>query len=225
MSERTMFFKNEVLRYGKPHDTGERLNALTHAVGAGLSIAGLIFLLVLTSVGEGGFFQYIAFTVYGSFQILLYFSSMLSHQFTDMPKVYNPMRVLDQSAIYLLIAGTYTPFALLVLPPVWGWWILGIVWTMAVFGILLKSLVFRDQHLLTDLLYLPMGWLIIAAARPLTANSPPGMLRWVIIGGLCYSIGIPFYMTKKVPFSHVIWHLFVLAGGISFYRAFALYLT
>ncbi len=225
MSERTIFFKNEVLRNGKPHDTTERLNALTHAVGAGLSIAGLIFLLVLTSAGAGGALRYVSFTVYGSFQILLYLSSMLSHQFTDIPKVYNPMRVLDQSAIYLLIAGTYTPFALLVLPGAWGWWIFGIVWALAVLGILMKSLVFRDQHLLTDLLYLPMGWLIITAIRPLIANSPPGMLRWVIIGGLCYSIGIPFYMTKKVPFSHVIWHLFVLAGGISFYLAFALYLT
>ncbi len=222
---KTAILQSETLKYGKPHSVEERLNAVTHGIGAGLSIAGLVFLLVLTARGSGGALRYVSFSVYGAFQILLYLSSTMTHQFTDMPKVYNPMRILDQSAIYLLIAGTYTPAALLVLPGAWRWWIFGIVWGLAVMGIIMKTCIFRDQHLLSDLLYLPMGWLIIAAYRPLAEHSPPGLLQWVIIGGLLYSFGILFYLSKKIPMSHVIWHLFVLAGGISFYIGFALHLT
>lgn len=219
------FFERESVWGGKPHNVTERLNALTHSIGVGLSIAGFIFLFVLTSMGEGGALRYVSFSIYGSFQILLYLSSSVSHQFTDMPRIYNPIRILDQSAIYLLIAGTYTPVTLLVLPRVWGWWILSIVWALALLGILMKTLVYRDKHILSDLLYLPMGWLFIVAIRPFLENSPPGLVRWVVAGGLCYSFGIVFYISKRIPFGHVIWHMFVLAGGICFYLGFALYLT
>lgn len=210
---------------GKPHNVEERLNALLHSIGVGMSIAGLVFLLVLTSQGEGGVMRYVSFSLYGAFQILLYMSSTIMHQFTDMPKVYNTMRVMDQAAIYLLIAGTYTPVAFIVLGGAWGWWIFGLIWGMAVLGIIMKTVVFRKPHMMSDLLYLPMGWLILVALRPLIQQSPTGLVIWAFIGGLCYSIGIIFYLTKRISFSHVIWHAFVLAGGISFYIGFALYLT
>lgn len=210
---------------GRPHDLQERLNALTHSAGAGLSIAGLAVLLLLTYHGSGGAVRYVSFSLYGAFQIMLYMCSSLAHQFTDMPKVHKPLRILDQSAIYLLIAGTYTPIALLVLPDRWGWWIFGIVWTLAVLGILMKSLLFQEEHFASDLLYLPMGWLILVALRPLMEHAPPGLLLWAVIGGLCYSIGVVFYMSKRIPFAHVIWHLFVLAGGFSFFYGFDRYLT
>ncbi len=225
MERKTGMLQSDSLWKGKPHDIEERLNAVTHSIGVGLSIAGLVFLLVLTSMGEGGTVRYVSFSLYGAFQILLYLSSAMTHQFSDMPRMYNPMRILDQSAIYLLIAGTYTPAALLVLPGAWGWWIFGIVWTLAVMGIIMKTCIFRDQHLLSDLLYLPMGWLLIVAIRPFLANSPDGLMKWIVIGGLSYTLGVFFYVTKRIPFSHVIWHLFVLSGGISFYLGFAFYLT
>lgn len=210
---------------GKPHNVEERLNALLHSLGAGMSIAGLAFLLVLTAQGEGGAIRYVSFSLYGAFQILLYMSSTIMHQFTDMPKVYNTMRVMDQAAIYLLIAGTYTPVAFLVLGGAWGWWIFGLIWGMAVLGIIMKTVIFRQKHIMSDLLYLPMGWLILVALRPLIHQSPTGLVIWAFIGGLCYSFGIIFYLTKRISYSHVIWHSFVLAGSISFYIGFALYLT
>ena len=209
----------------RPHNLQDRLNALTHSAGIGLSIAGLAVLLVLTYYRSGGAVRYVSFSIYGTFQILLYLCSSLAHQFTDVPRIHKPLRILDQSAIYLLIAGTYTPITLLILPPRWGWWIFGIVWTMAVLGILMKSLLFQEEHFASDLLYLPMGWLILVALKPLVAHAPSGLLLWAVIGGLCYSVGVVFYMTKRIPFSHVIWHLFVLAGGFSFFYGFARYLT
>jgi len=218
-------FARESVWNGKPHNITERLNALTHGVGVGLSIGGLIFLLILTSLNSGGALRFITFSIYGSFQILLYLSSSVTHQFTDMPRVYNPMRILDQSAIYLLIAGTYTPAALLVLQGALGWWIFGIIWTLAVLGILMKTLAFRDKHILSDLLYLPMGWLFIVFIRPFLERSPPGLIQWMLAGGICYTVGIVFYISKRIPMGHVIWHLLVISGGLCFYLGFAFYLT
>lgn len=207
------------------HSVEEKLNSVTHSIGAGLSIAGLVFLLVLTRLNNGTPLQYVSFSLYGAFQILLYLSSAFTHQFADRPKVFEPLRVLDQAAIYLLIAGTYTPVALLGLQGRTGWIIFGAVWAMAAAGIIFKVFVFKEKHLASDFFYLPMGWLIITAVKPLVETMPRGFLIWALIGGLAYSIGIIFYMVRKIPFNHVIWHLFVLAGSISFYLSFAFYLV
>jgi len=203
----------------------EKLNSITHSIGAGMSIAGLIFLLILSRMNSGGVIRYVSFSLYGAFQVLLYLSSSLTHLFTDYPKIHSQIRIIDQASIYLLIAGTYTPISLLALPSPWSWWVFGIIWILAFAGILLKTVFIRGRNIASDLLYLPMGWLIIAAFKPLKAVSPPGLIMWTILGGSLYSGGIVFYLWKKLPFSHVLWHLFVLAGGISFYLGFVLYLT
>ncbi|MDC7226424.1 MAG: hemolysin III family protein [Spirochaetales bacterium] len=202
----------------------QKLNSVTHGIGAGMSIVGMIILLVLSTRANDPW-MITSFAVYCSFQILLYLSSTLTHVFHDMPKPHSVLRVLDQAAVYLLIAGTYTPVALIVLRGSGGWWMFGIEWGMAVAGILMKSLFIRGKHLASDLLYLPMGWLILFFIRPLSALAPGGLLMWIFIGGGCYSIGIIFYIIKKIPLGHVIWHLFVLAGSISFYLGFILHLV
>ena len=207
------------------HSIEEKLNSVTHGIGTGMSIAGLVFLLVLTASHSGTALRYVSFSLYGAFQILLYLSSTLTHQFTDRPRIHAPLRVLDQAAVYLLIAGTYTPVALIAMDGGWGWTIFGLVWGFAILGILMKTLFLQGKHLLSDLLYLPMGWLIIIAIKPLRAGAPEGFLVWTMLGGGLYSLGIVFYLFKKLPYSHVIWHLFVLAGGISFYLGFAIHLT
>lgn len=211
--------------YDTIHTVEEKLNSFTHGVGAGLSIAGLIILILMARRGGGSGFHYLSFSLYGAFQILLYVSSALTHQFADMPRVNKVLRILDQASVYLLIAGTYTPIAFLVLQGVWRWIIFDTIWGLALAGILSKVLFFREKNIISDLFYLPMGWLIAVAYKPLLLALPEGLGLWIIIGGLSYTVGVVFYLVKKIPFSHVIWHLFVLAGGISFYLGFAFYLT
>ncbi|MBN2658057.1 MAG: hemolysin III family protein [Spirochaetales bacterium] len=206
------------------HSVEEKLNALTHNIGAGLSIGGLVFLLYLTGTGGGTALHYVAFSLYGSFQILLYLSSGLTHLFTDKPHIHGVIRVVDQISIYLLIAGTYTPVALIALRGVWGWSIFSVIWGMAVLGIAFKLILGRRKHIISDLFYIPMGWTIIVALRPLMKAAPAGLLMWVAIGGGCYTVGVLFYLLKKIPFAHVLWHLFVLGGSISFYLGFVKYL-
>ncbi len=207
------------------HSVEEKLNSITHGIGAGMSIAGMIFLLTLTGLNSGGEMRYVTFSLYGAFQILLYLSSAFTHAFTDRPGIHRPLRVLDQASVYLLIAGTYTPVALIALRGSWGWSIFGIIWGLAIAGILMKTVLLPGKNIASDLLYIPMGWLIIIAFKPLRDAAPNGFVMWTMLGGGLYTGGMVFYLLKKMPFSHVIWHLFVLAGGVSFYLGFAKYLT
>ena len=206
------------------HSVEEKLNSITHGIGTGLSIAGLIILLILTAQRNGRPLAFVSYSLYGAFQIVLYLASTLTHQFSDMPGPGKAFRIMDQASVYLLIAGTYTPAVLLGLGGAWGWSLFGVIWALALAGILMKTVFLRGTHLASDLLYLPMGWLIVIAARPMAQTMPPGFIRWMFIGGACYTVGIVFYIAKKLPFSHLIWHLFVLGGGISFFMGFALYL-
>lgn len=203
------------------HNTEERLNALTHTFGSGLSAAALVYLLFAADSR----LSQIAFLIYGVCQLLLYLSSAATHQFTDRPAFHKVARIFDQCGVYLLIAGTYTPVALLVLPGPSGLVMLISIWALALAGILLKSLFFQGKHLVTDLLYLPMGWLLLFFLGPFQTHAPQGLGTYVLIGGLFYTVGILFYISKRIPFSHVIWHLFVLAGSISFFAAFAIFLV
>lgn len=212
------------IRYESGGALEEVFNSLTHAIGAGLSIAGLVALMMLT--GENPSTErYISFLVYGIGQILLYLSSSLMHSFAALPRVRYHLRIVDQCFIYLLIAGTYTPVALLVLPGMWRWTVLGIIWFFALLGIGLKTFVFRDHHIISDLLYIPMGWTIVIAIRPLIASAPPGFLLWMVAGGLSYTGGVVFYAWRRLPFSHTVWHLFVMGGSVSFFMGFSLYLV
>jgi hemolysin III len=207
------------------HTTEEKLNALTHNIGTGLSIGGLVFLLYLTKLNGGTAIQYISFSLYGTFQILLYLSSGLTHLFTDKPKIHKVLRLTDQASVYLLIAGTYTPITLVTLSGTWGWTIFGIIWAMALMGMIFKIAMGSKKHIISDLFYIPMGWTIVIAIKPLLQVAPKGLLLWVVIGGLFYTVGVIFYVSKKIPLGHVLWHLFVLGGSISFYLGFVKYLV
>ena len=156
---------------------------------------------------------------------MLYLSSAATHQFTDRPAFHRVARIFDQCGVYLLIAGTYTPVALLVLPGTSGYVMLISIWTLALAGLLLKGVFVQGKHLVTDLLYLPMGWMLLFFLRPLRDHSPEGFGLYVLFGGLFYTVGILFYLSKKIPYSHVIWHLFVLCGSISFFAAYAIFLV
>lgn len=209
----------------KPHSIEEKLNAMTHSIGTGMSIVGLIFLIILSTINQAKPINYVSFALYGTFQILLYLTSSLTHMFTDMPKFNKVFRVMDQISVYMLIAGTYTPVALIAMRGPWGWSVFGIVWGLAIIGILSKLVIFKGKNLFSDLLYLPMGWLIAILYKPFSTLAPEGFVMWVMLGGGLYSLGIIFYLLKKVPMSHVIWHLFVVAGSVCFYIGFAKYLV
>ncbi len=208
----------------EPHSVEEKLNSITHGIGTGLSIAGLVILITLTAQRSGRPLAYVSYSIYGAFQIVLYLASTLTHQFSDMPGPGKVFRIMDQASVYLLIAGTYTPAVLLGLGGAWGWSLFGVIWALALAGIVMKTIFLRVKHIGSDLLYLPMGWLIIVAARPMADVMPHGFIRWMFIGGGCYTVGIIFYLAKRIPFAHLIWHLFVLGGGISFFMGFVLYL-
>jgi hemolysin III len=202
----------------------EKLNAVTHGIGAGLSIAGLVLLLVLSGDIRDPW-RFVSFSIYGTFQILLYLTSSLTHAFHDMPRASYYFRIMDQASVYLLIAGTYTPAALVLLRGPVGWTIFGLEWGLAICGILSKTLFFKEKNIISDLFYVPMGWLIAVFAGPLVRSSPQGLVMWIFLGGACYTLGVLFYMIKKIPFGHVIWHIFVIAGGFSFFLGYAIHLT
>jgi len=202
----------------------EILNSMTHSIGIGLSIAGLVVLLVITGRNPDTL-KYVSFTIYGVSQIILFTASALLHGFAPFPKARAHFERFDHGSIYLLIAGTYTPVTLVILQGAWGWSIFGVVWALALVGFSFKMWVMKKLPLIVDALYLPMGWLIAIAFRPFVEQSPPGFLLWAIIGGVSYSVGFIFYAMKKLPFAHLIWHFWVLAGSIAFYMGFALHIA
>jgi len=194
---------------------GERFNAVTHLVGAVLAIAGLPVLL-LSSGTKLDVWKIVSFSVYGVFLILLYVSSTLYH--STRGKVKNFFRKLDHLAIYLLIAGSYTPFALVTLRASVGWFIFGVVWTLALIGIVQELWIGKKTRLFSLLLYLGMGWLAILVIRRLYVALMPGGFYLLFAGGLCYTVGVVFYINdEKWKHAHGIWHLFVLAGSVTQY--------
>jgi len=203
---------------------GEELaNALTHGTGLAASLAGLP-ILVLVAARSGGARQIVACSVFAATLVILYAASTLYHALPP-SRAKQVLRVVDHSAIYLLIAGSYTPFTLGVLSGAWGWTLFGIVWGLAAAGILYKTLLgFRFPRLST-LWYVGMGWLAVVAIGPLTEALPAGGLAWLVAGGLCYTAGVPFYVRDRLRYRHAIWHLFVLAGSACHYAAVLGYAT
>ncbi len=189
----------------------EKLNIGSHALGVILSVTGLVFLL-LQGFAESGFIKPLAYAVYGVSMVLLYTVSATYHA-SKTPAFRSKMRILDHAAIYLLIAGTYTPFMLITLPGTLGYSILAAAWGMAVVGIVLK--IFYTGHfvVLSTLLYVFMGWAIVFAIKPLAANLDAAGLSWLIAGGVAYTVGAVLYAIKKIPFNHAIFHVFVLIGS------------
>ncbi len=201
---------------------GERFNSITHLVGAVLALSGTAVLVSLAGV-HGGAMRILSFSVYGLTLVLLYLVSTLYHSLRGRAK--RVFQVLDHYAIYLLIAGSYTPFCLVALRGPIGWWLFGAIWGLAVLGIAIDTLRGKGGGVLSAIIYLTMGWLIVFALDPIIAALPPTGFRLLLGGGLLYSFGVIFYaLSDARPWCHGVWHLFVLGGSVSHYFAILLYL-
>lgn len=208
----------------RPQSLGEEIaNSITHGIGVALSVAGLVLLVVFASL-YGDAWRIVSFSIYGATLIFLYLASTLYHSLTN-PKAKNFFHYLDHSAIFLLIAGTYTPVTLVALRGTVGWIMFGLIWTLAIGGIIFKAVAKGRFRIISVFIYLIMGWIVVVAVKPLLSSVPTGMITWLIIGGLCYSLGIIFYALKKMPFHHMVWHIFVLGGSISHFFGMLFYLT
>jgi hemolysin III len=202
----------------RPYTTGEEIaNSVTHGLGLSASVVGLIAMLAWT-VQHGSVWHIVSCTVYGLALIFMYFTSTVYHGLRN-PNAKRKMRVLDHTAIFLLIAGTYTPFMLVNLHGTWGWTVLGLVWAFTIAGIVFKIFFTGRFKLLSSAIYLAQGWLIVIAVKPMLEHIPTVGLLWLLAGGLSYSVGVIFYVWKKQPYSHAIWHLFVLGGSVCHYVA------
>jgi hemolysin III len=195
-----------------PYSRGEELaHVATHAIGAALSFAAIVWLLRTAAAQGAGAWRATGGVVFGASALLLFTTSVLYHAVRS-PRLKPRLRLLDHSAIYVLIAGTYTPFALGVLGGAWGWTLFGLVWGLAVLGVAAKTALGFRFHLSSTLLYLAMGWIGVIAAEPLLESLSRHELTWIVAGGLAYTLGVPFYLWKSRRFTHAVWHVFVLAG-------------
>jgi len=201
---------------------GERFNGISHLVGAALALAGLVVLVVYASL-QGDPWKIASFSIYGASLFLLYTLSTLYHSLRGRAK--QIFRKLDHVAIYLLIAGTYTPFTLVTLRGSWGWTLFVTIWVLAIVGIIVDSRHREGSRAIQMVIYLLMGWLILIAMYPLIRALPKGGLVLLVLGGFFYTSGIIFYaLDERMKHAHGIWHLFVLAGSISHYLAVLLYI-
>lgn len=200
----------------------EVANAITHGIGAALSVAALT-LLVVFAAWKGTAWHVVSFTIYGVTMLLLYAASTLVHSFPE-GKAKDLFETFDHACIYLFIAGTYTPILLTVLRGPLGWSLFGIVWGLAACGVLFKAF-FTKQFLVTStLFYVAMGWLIVFAWKPLMMQLEPGGAWLLISGGLLYTVGAVFYVWRGFPYHHAVWHLFVIAGSACHFFAILFYL-
>ena len=202
---------------------GERFNSITHLVGAVLALIGATLLVVQSSL-QADPWKIVSFSVYGAMLFALYLASTLYHALRGRAKAV--FKKLDHCSIYLLIAGSYTPFALVSLRGPWGWSLLGAVWTLAVLGIVQEVWLARGARVLSLVIYVVMGWLALVAAVPLWHALTPAGFAWLAAGGAFYTLGIVFYATDhKLRHGHGIWHLFVLAGSTCHFFTMALYVA
>lgn len=190
---------------------GERFNSISHLVGAGLALTGAIVLVTLAA-RLGDPWKIVSFSIYGAMLVALYAFSTIYHSVRGRAK--DILRKFDHCAIYLLIAGTYTPFALVSLRGTWGWWLLGIVWSLALFGIVQELMLGKRTRVLSLILYLLMGWLALVAVVPLWHALTPSGFAWLLAGGALYTGGLAFYATDhKLRHGHGMWHLCVVSGS------------
>ena len=199
----------------------ELANSVTHGIGFLLSLAGLT-LLVVFAAQRGTAMHIVACSIYGVTLALMYLASTLYHSVTN-PRARQVLQIFDHSSIYLLIAGTYTPITLVTLDGGWGWGMFGVVWGLAIIGILFKLFFTGRWSLLSSAIYLAMGWMSLLIIKPLLQNAPAGLVWWFLAGGLVYSLGVIFYTLKRIPHHHAIWHLFVMGGSICHFFAIMLY--
>jgi len=200
------------------YSVGEEIaNSITHGIGAALSVAGLTLLVVLAAI-YGDAWRVVSFSVYGSTLVILYLASTLYHSIQH-PKVKPILRIFDHASIYLLIAGTYTPFTLVSMRGTWGWTIFGIVWGLAIVGIIFKTFFIGRFENLSTAAYVLMGWVVVIAFKELLVSLSTGGIIWLVIGGVTYTLGVIFYAWEKLPYNHAIWHLFVLGGSLCHFFA------
>ena len=199
----------------------ELVNGLTHGVGTVFSVVALVVLVVF-AVLYGGAWHVVTFSVFGGTLVLLYCASTLYHSLPEGigKKVF---KVIDHSAIYLLIAGTYTPFMLVNLRGAWGWSIFGVVWALAILGIILKIVCVGRFHKLSVAVYVGMGWICLIAFKQILIHVPLASVVLLAVGGLVYTLGVIFYAWRKMPYNHGVWHLFVLGGSV--FHFFSVLLT
>ncbi|NCC23658.1 MAG: hemolysin III family protein [Deltaproteobacteria bacterium] len=195
------------------YTTGEEIaNSVTHGAGILLSVTGLCILTALAAM-RGNAWHVVACSIFGATLVLMYTASTLYHGI-PLPRAKNVFRVLDHAAIFLLIAGTYTPFTLISLRGPWGWTLFGIIWGLALFGIIFQTSLLRRWTALSVGIYVAMGWAAVTAIKPLIEALPPSGLVFLVAGGLCYTLGVVFYVWRRLPYGHAIWHGFVLAGSV-----------
>ncbi len=212
------------MTHDRPQSRREELvNALTHGSGLAASLAGLP-LLIWMSISRGDIRQIVACSIFATSLVVLYAASTIYHALPT-SRAKHVLRIVDHVAIYLLIAGSYTPFTLGVLRGAWGWTLFGLVWAAAAVGILHKTVLGFRFPRLSILMYLGMGWLAVVAIGPLARALPPAGLAWLIAGGLCYTAGVVFYVRDHLPYRHAFWHLFVVAGSGCHYAAVLWYAT
>ncbi len=194
---------------------GERFNSISHIIGSAAAFAGLSILVVIAA-RQGDPWKIVSFSIYGATLFMLYTFSSLYHSLRGKPKII--FQRLDHYSIYILIAGTYTPFTLVTLRGSWGWSIFGVIWGLAVLGIIMEALSGKGRRILPVVIYISMGWLIFIALKPLVRALPTAGLFWLLLGGIFYTGGVVFYaMDDKVRHFHGVWHLFVLAGSVCHY--------
>jgi len=204
-------------------EKSERINSISHLIGTSLSLAGLV-VLVTHAARQGDPWKIVSFSIYGATLVALYFFSTLYH--STRGKARTIFQTLDHAAIYLLIAGTYTPFTLITLRGAWGWSLFGVIWGLAVIGMLQDLLLERRRNILSVVIYLLMGWIVVVAIRPLANALPVGGLIWMVCGGLSYTLGVVFYaLDKKLSYGHEIFHFFVLAGSACHYFTILFYVA
>jgi hemolysin III len=201
---------------------GERFNSITHIAGSVLAVTGSAF--AIRAVAGRDATTITAITIYGAMLIMLYLSSTLYHSLRGPAK--KVFHVFDHCAIYLLIAGTYTPITLITLRGPWGWWLFGIVWTLAIAGVLKDVLLPGRYRPISVVLYILMGWLVIVAIKPLRLAMPPNGITWIAAGGVIYTAGLLFFaLSKRVAHMHGIWHLCVIGGSACHYVAVMRYVA
>ena len=199
----------------------EKLNVISHGIGFLLSIAALVLLVVYASI-YGTVWHVVSYSIYGGSLILLYLASTLYHS-AKRSKLRGRLQIFDHAAIYMLIAGTYTPFTLVTLNGTTGWIMFGITWAFALTGIILKIIFTGRFNLLSTIMYVFMGWIVVLAIKPLIHNLPFEGLMWLFAGGIFYTIGAVLYSIKSIKYNHAIFHVFVLAGSFCHFMAIFFY--
>lgn len=205
------------------YNRGEEIaNSITHGIGMLLAIGGTVVLIVYAALYGNGW-HIVSCSIFGAALILLYLASTLYHAIQH-PGAKPILRILDHSAILVLIAGTYTPITLVSLRGPWGWTLFAIIWSLAVVGILVETTGLRRFRAGMLGLYVIMGWAVVAAVKPMLHQVGSGGLWLLLAGGLAYTGGITFYLWERLPYNHAIWHLFVMAGSVLHYLAVLLYI-